>query len=166
MTRYSAPFAPEGPAPIDEQIAHRLLAAALDKGGDYADLFFEYNVTGSYSFEDGILKAAGRSVSTGLGVRVRKGEATGYAYVEDPPPRRCCARRAPPRRSRTVAARRRPSASPRSTSRTATRSRSSRSTSRAKRSARCSSAPIAPRTRRTRASPAWRRPSPSRSARS
>lgn len=83
MTRYSAPFAPEGPAAIDEQIAHRLLAAALEKGGDYADLFFEYNVTGSYSFEDGILKAAGRSVSTGLGVRVRKGEATGYAYVED-----------------------------------------------------------------------------------
>jgi TldD protein len=83
MTRYQAPFAPGGPAAIDEEIALSLLAVALEKGGDYADLFFEYNVTGSYSYEEGILKAAGRSVSTGLGVRVRKGDATGYAYVED-----------------------------------------------------------------------------------
>jgi TldD protein len=83
MTRYQAPFAAGGPAAIDEQIATKLLATALERGGDYADLFFEYNVTGSYSYEEGILKAAGRSVSTGLGVRVRKGEATGYAYVED-----------------------------------------------------------------------------------
>jgi TldD protein len=83
MTRYQAPFAPGGPAAIDEALAQRLLSAALAKGGDYADLFFEYNVTGSYSYEEGILKAAGRSVSTGLGVRVRKGDATGYAYVED-----------------------------------------------------------------------------------
>lgn len=83
MTRYKAPFAPGGAAEIDAALAQRLLSTALEKGGDYADLFFEYNVTGSYSYEDGILKAAGRSFSTGLGVRVRKGDATGYAYVED-----------------------------------------------------------------------------------
>ncbi|MFK7990061.1 MAG: TldD/PmbA family protein [Sandaracinaceae bacterium] len=83
MTRYTAPFAPGGPAAVDATIARRLLSLALARGGDYADLFFEYNVTGSYGFEESILKAAGRSVSAGLGVRVRKGEATGYAYVED-----------------------------------------------------------------------------------
>lgn len=83
MTRYTAPFAPDGPAAIDAQIARHLLSTALSRGGDYADLFYEYNVTGSYFYEEGILKAAGRSVSTGLGVRVRKGDATGYAYVED-----------------------------------------------------------------------------------
>jgi len=83
MSRYTAPFAPDGPHAVDAQLARRLLSLALSKGGDYADLFFEYNVTGSYSYEEGILKAAGRSVSTGLGVRVRKGDATGYAYVED-----------------------------------------------------------------------------------
>ena len=82
-TRYSAPFRPGGPAEIDRDIARRLLGHALAKGGDYADLFFEYNVTGSYAFEEGILKSAGRSVSAGLGVRVRKADATGYAYVED-----------------------------------------------------------------------------------
>ncbi|MCA9606135.1 MAG: TldD/PmbA family protein, partial [Myxococcales bacterium] len=83
MSRYSAPFAPGGPAAVDAQIARRLLSIALSRGGDYADLFYEYDVSGSFSYEEGILKAAGRSVSTGLGVRVRKGDATGYAYVED-----------------------------------------------------------------------------------
>lgn len=68
---------------MDEQTAGRLLSAALSKGGDYADLFYEYNVAGSYAYEEGILKGAGRSVHAGLGVRVRKGDATGYAYVED-----------------------------------------------------------------------------------
>ncbi len=81
--RYRAPFGPGGSSPIDDTTATRLLSLALARGGDYADLFFEYEVGGSYGFEDGILKSAGRGVSVGLGVRVRKGDATGYAYTED-----------------------------------------------------------------------------------
>lgn len=81
--RYQAPFAPGGSTPIDAQIARRLLEVALCRGGEYADLFYEYGVSGSYSYDEGILKAAGRAVSMGLGVRVMKGDATGYAYVED-----------------------------------------------------------------------------------
>lgn len=68
---------------MDAELARRLLSEALANGGDYADLFFEYAVRGSYSYDEGILKSAGRSVSAGLGVRVMKGDATGYAYVED-----------------------------------------------------------------------------------
>ncbi|MDD9945506.1 MAG: metallopeptidase TldD-related protein [Myxococcales bacterium] len=82
-SRYRAPFADSGPTPIDQAIATRLLSLALSKGGDYADLFFEYHAGGSYSLDEGILKAAGRSVTMGLGVRVMKGDATGYAYVQD-----------------------------------------------------------------------------------
>lgn len=81
--RYQAPFGPHGISPIDARIAEKLLSVALSKGGDYADLFFEYDVSGSYGYEEGILKSAGRGVSMGLGVRVRKGDATGYAYCED-----------------------------------------------------------------------------------
>ena len=33
--------------------------------------------------DEGILKSAGRAVTMGLGVRVMKGDATGYAYTED-----------------------------------------------------------------------------------
>lgn len=82
-SRYQAPFAADGATPIDGDIARKLIEAALSSGGDYADLFFEYAVSGSYAYDEGILKSAGRYVSMGLGVRVMKGDATGYAYVED-----------------------------------------------------------------------------------
>lgn len=80
---YRAPFAEDGATPIDASIASRLLGLALAHGGDYADLFFEYAVSGSYAYDEGILKSAGRFVTMGLGVRVMKGDATGYAYCED-----------------------------------------------------------------------------------
>jgi len=79
---YKAPFAPGGPNAIDEAIARRLLTVALSNGGDYADVFFEYRAAGGFVFDEGILKSASRGVSMGLGVRVQKGDATGYAYVE------------------------------------------------------------------------------------
>src|ERR1700712_3384344 len=82
-TRYAAPFAPQGSEPVDHETARKLLTIALSKGGSYADLFFEYSASGSYSYDEGILKSAGRAVTLGLGVRVMKGDATGYAYVED-----------------------------------------------------------------------------------
>ncbi len=67
---------------IDAQMAQTLLSAALEDGGDYADLFFQYRAAGSFSYEEGLLKSAGRGVTMGLGVRVQRGEATGYAYTE------------------------------------------------------------------------------------
>jgi TldD protein len=78
-----APFAPGGDRAIDAATCERLLAVALSKGGDYADLFFEYRAGGSFSYDEGILKAASRGVSVGVGVRVQRGDATGYAYTED-----------------------------------------------------------------------------------
>ena len=81
--RYHAPFAAQGSHPIDAELAARILRIALEKGGDYADLFFEYSVSGSYVYDEQILKSARRAVSMGLGVRVMKGDATGYAYCEE-----------------------------------------------------------------------------------
>jgi TldD protein len=78
-----APFAPSGQHAIDSVICSRLLEIALSRGGDYADLFFEYKVSGGLSFEEGITRSASRGVSMGLGVRVLLDDATGYAYVED-----------------------------------------------------------------------------------
>ena len=65
--RYHAPFAEHGSHPVDAEIADRLLRIALEKGGDYADLFFEYSVSGSYAYDEQILKSARRAVSMGLG---------------------------------------------------------------------------------------------------
>jgi len=86
MTRsaaYRAPFGPGGDTEIDADLCGRLLSVALAKGGEYADLFFEYRAGGGFSFDEGILKAASRGVSMGVGVRVQRGDATGYAYTED-----------------------------------------------------------------------------------
>ncbi len=80
---YQAPFAPGGSLPVDPATCERLLDVALSRGGDYADLFFEYRAGGGLSYDEGILKAASRGVSMGLGVRVQQGDATGFAYVED-----------------------------------------------------------------------------------
>ncbi|RLB61628.1 MAG: metalloprotease TldD [Deltaproteobacteria bacterium] len=80
---FLAPFAPGGVAGIDEPTCRRLLAICLSQGGDYADLFFEYRRNGGFSFDEGILKAASRGVSMGLGVRVQRGDATGFAFVQD-----------------------------------------------------------------------------------
>ncbi|GMV19117.1 MAG: metalloprotease TldD [Polyangiaceae bacterium] len=80
---YRAPFAAGGPLAIDAEICRKLLAIALGRGGDYADLFFEYRAGGGLVFEEGITKSASRGVSMGLGVRVQRGDATGYAHTED-----------------------------------------------------------------------------------
>src|SRR5499427_2374908 len=80
---YRAPFAPGGPSSIDSEVCRRLLEIALARGGEYADLFFEYCASGSLFFEEGITRSAARGTTLGLGVRVQRGDATGYAYVED-----------------------------------------------------------------------------------
>ena len=80
---YQAPFAPDGSSPIDAKICEQILQVALENGGDYADLFFEYSAGGGLSYDEGILKSASRGVGMGLGVRVLRGDATGYAYVEE-----------------------------------------------------------------------------------
>ena len=81
--RYTAPFAAGGSNPIDAETCQRLLGVALERGGQYADLFFEYDAASSLRYEDGQTRSASRGVSLGLGVRVLKGDATGYAYTED-----------------------------------------------------------------------------------
>src|SRR6476620_11349363 len=82
-SEYRAPFAPGGGSAVDATLCQRLIGVALSKGGDYADVFFEYRAGGGFTFDEGILKAASRGVSMGVGVRVQRGDATGYAYTED-----------------------------------------------------------------------------------
>ncbi|HYL98274.1 MAG TPA: metalloprotease TldD [Blastocatellia bacterium] len=61
----------------------KLLATALGRGGDYADLYFEYRISNSIGLEESIIKSATRSVSQGVGVRVVIGDKTGYAYTDE-----------------------------------------------------------------------------------
>src|SRR4051795_1502783 len=68
---------------IDAATAERLLGAALGSGGDYADLYFEYRSGADFVMEEGRVRTVGRGVTLGLGVRVLRGDATGYAYTEE-----------------------------------------------------------------------------------
>ncbi|MDR1676364.1 MAG: hypothetical protein LBR86_07855, partial [Tannerella sp.] len=61
----------------------RTLSAALEKGGDYADLFFEHTCSNSIGLQDGTVNRASSNIDFGMGVRVISGDQTGYAYVED-----------------------------------------------------------------------------------
>ena len=79
----NAPFAVDGEFCIDEHIVQTLFRAALENNGDYADLYFEYNMSNSYSFREEHVKTIGQGISMGLGVRVLNGDTTGYAYTEE-----------------------------------------------------------------------------------
>jgi TldD protein len=82
-TALRAPFSSGGASAIDAQLATRLLGHALEAGGDYADIYFEFRVSADYALEEEQVKTLGRGITLGLGVRVTKGDATGYAYTED-----------------------------------------------------------------------------------
>ncbi len=68
---------------VTEHDLESWLAEALSRGGDYADLYFEYLATSSISLDESIVKGATQGVSLGVGVRVIAGERTGYAYCGD-----------------------------------------------------------------------------------
>src|SRR5438874_10273018 len=61
----------------------RYLSEALSRGGEYADLYFEYRINHSIVLEEQIIKSATKGLNLGVGVRVISGEKTGYAYSDD-----------------------------------------------------------------------------------
>lgn len=67
---------------IDAVRVQRVLSAALARGGDFAELYFESVTTSSIGIDEGIVKSASQGHSTGCGVRVISGERTGYSYTD------------------------------------------------------------------------------------
>ncbi|HWZ43386.1 MAG TPA: metalloprotease TldD [Candidatus Saccharimonadales bacterium] len=68
---------------ITPQDLQRYLTEALSAGGDYADLYFEYQTSSSIAVDESMIKSASQGISAGCGVRVLAGERTGYAYSDD-----------------------------------------------------------------------------------
>ena len=60
-----------------------LTATALSHGGDYSDLYFEYTTFFNLLLKDGVVSSGGFHTDFGVGIRVLKGEKTGYAYSEN-----------------------------------------------------------------------------------
>ncbi len=64
-------------------VLHKVLAAALSRGGQDADLFFEHSSNTMVALTDGTVNRASTGVDLGMGVRVVVGDQVGYAYTEE-----------------------------------------------------------------------------------
>jgi TldD protein len=68
---------------LDATILRRTLSAALERGGDYADVFVERRVAQSVRLQDSKIHESNVNVTSGAGVRVLTGERQGYAFTDD-----------------------------------------------------------------------------------
>ncbi len=68
---------------LDTDVIERLLAAALERGGDYADVFCERRRAASFRLQSGQIHESGFAVTQGVGIRVIIGESAGYAFSDD-----------------------------------------------------------------------------------
>lgn len=67
---------------VTERELETLVSEGLRHGGDYSDLFFENTWGSGVSLRDGEVTGGGFSIDYGCGIRVLKGDKTGYAYSE------------------------------------------------------------------------------------
>jgi TldD protein len=68
---------------VTDETLRRVLGAALERGGDFADLYFQHSTGTSVVLEDDVVNRAATSVDLGVGIRVVVGDQTGYAFTED-----------------------------------------------------------------------------------
>lgn len=68
---------------VSEENLGRLTATALATGGDFCDLYFEHTTFFNLLLKDGVVSSGGFHTDFGVGIRVLKGEKTGYAYSEN-----------------------------------------------------------------------------------
>ena len=68
---------------LDLSTVERLISAALERGGDYADVFCERRAAMSFRLQSGNIHESGLGITQGVGIRVIAGESSGYAYSDD-----------------------------------------------------------------------------------
>jgi TldD protein len=68
---------------IDEAVVQRVLTAALRTGGDFAEVFAEDRRTSSARLDDGKIEELTSGRDRGAGIRVVRGETTGFAHTSD-----------------------------------------------------------------------------------
>lgn len=68
---------------LPKETLEELIKIALQKGGEFAEVYVEYNVGNQISLEENKIHAVRRGVDMGVGIRVLQGEKTGYAFSDD-----------------------------------------------------------------------------------
>lgn len=68
---------------VTESIISELMSEALSKGGDYCDIFFQHKIANSIGLEDNSVNRAYNTTDLGVGIRVLKGDQTGFSFTEE-----------------------------------------------------------------------------------
>jgi TldD protein len=68
---------------IGDALCRRILAEALGKGGDFAELYFEHSIRNWLGLEDGKVNRAFSETDLGVGIRVVKGDQVGYGFTQE-----------------------------------------------------------------------------------
>ena len=68
---------------VTEEQLEKVVATALSRGGDFCDFYFENTTFFNLLLKDGVVSSGGFHTDFGVGIRVLKGEKTGYAYSEN-----------------------------------------------------------------------------------
>src|SRR5947209_13929272 len=68
---------------IDEAVIQRVLTAALRSGGEFAEVFAEDRRSSSARLDDGKIEELTSGRDRGAGIRVVRGETTGFAHTSD-----------------------------------------------------------------------------------
>ena len=68
---------------MDKDMLAKVIAKALSKGGDFADVYLENRISRQIVMEESKFKSGLYGISQGAGVRVILGNKTGYAYTDE-----------------------------------------------------------------------------------
>ena len=71
------------PYDLDSKRLQTVFGEILAHKVDYADLYFQYTRSESWSLEEGIVKSGSFNIDQGVGVRAVSGEKTAFAYSDD-----------------------------------------------------------------------------------
>jgi TldD protein len=71
------------PVQMDPAVLDRVIRKALEKGGEFADVYVETRTARSLVMEESKFKSAVLGISRGAGVRVILGDKTGYAFTDE-----------------------------------------------------------------------------------
>ncbi|MFH2056416.1 MAG: TldD/PmbA family protein [bacterium] len=68
---------------VDQELIRKVMAVALEKGGDYCDLYFEHKISNWVGLQDDQVNRAYSTIDLGVGIRVIEGDQTGYSFTEE-----------------------------------------------------------------------------------
>ncbi len=72
---------------LTEAMVREVMDAALSQGGEYCDVYFQHTLSNYIGLEDKAVNRAFSDVSLGVGIRVLKGDQTGYSFTEELTPK-------------------------------------------------------------------------------